>query len=82
MKFWTSGPHFFCWDGGLVIRLRTRDQGALVQIPPGPSDFSEKNLSHVCSSSLRCINGYPDRAVFVQGCYSLSVIKVSIHSGV
>ena len=59
-------------DGGLVVRLRTRDQGV-----PGsnPAQTIIENLSHVCSSSPRCINGYPDRVVFVQVCYSLSAIS-------
>ena len=56
-----------------MVRLRTRDHGV-----PGsnPVRFSlAKISSHVCFSSPRCINGYHDRAVFVQVCYSLSAIS-------
>ena len=59
-----------------MVRLRTWDRGVQAQIPPGPSDFSEQKIRLTfCSSSSRCINGYPDRVVFAQGCYSLSTIS-------
>ena len=45
-----------------MVRLRTRGwMESRVHILPGPSDFS--------------VNGYPDRAVFVQVCYFLSTIS-------
>ena len=54
--------HIQCGDGGLVARLRTHDRGL-------------QGLTHDCSSSPRCINGYPDGVVFVQVCFSLSEIS-------
>ena len=50
-------------DSGLVVRPRTHDRG----VPAEQSDFFlSKKIVPRCSSSHRCINGYPDRAVFVQ----------------
>ena len=57
-------------DGGLVVRLGF--EGSQVVIPPRPSDFSEQKIRPTFHPG--CINGYPDRAVFVQVCYSLSAI--------
>ena len=68
--------HLAMRDGGLVVRLRTLDRRVPGSNPARTVRFFwAKNWSPVCSSSPRCINGYPDRAVFVQVCYSLSAIS-------
>ena len=53
-------------DGGLVVRRRTRDQGVSGSNPAWTVGFFLAKIVPHCSSSPRCINGYPDRAVAVQ----------------
>ena len=63
-------------NGDLVLDSGLSIKGSRVQIIPKTSDLSEQKI---CSSSPRYINGYPDRTVFVQVCYSLSVRLVPLN---
>ena len=59
-----------------MVKLRTPDRWVLGSNPTRIVIFFwAENLSHICSSSPRCIKRYPDRAVFVQVWYSLSTIS-------
>ena len=82
---WSVSVSFASWtlatckvrgDGGLVVSLRTPDQGVLGSNPARIVEiFWAENSSHVCPSSPRCLNGSPDRVMFVKVCYPLSAIS-------
>ena len=66
----------FCWDRGLVVGLRTPDQGVPGSNTARTTVFFRVENSNVCFFLRRFIIGYPDRMVFVQVCYSLSTISM------
>ena len=62
-------------DSGPVVRLRTPDRGVADSNPARTVGFYwAESSSHACSSP-RCINWYPDSAVFIQVCKDKRNVK-------